>query len=86
MREQGFNVAIDSWLGVFVPAKTPPEVINALNAAIGDAARSSEMGEALAKFGNEPAFATPQQFAAMLKDAIERWGPVVKASGFVAED
>jgi tripartite-type tricarboxylate transporter receptor subunit TctC len=86
MREQGFNVAIDSWLGVFVPAKTPPDVINALNAAIGNAARSPEMTEALAKFGNEPAFATPQQFAEMLKTAIDRWGPVVKASGFVAEE
>jgi tripartite-type tricarboxylate transporter receptor subunit TctC len=86
MREQGFNVAIDSWLGVFVPAKTPPEVVNALNAAISDAAKSPEMTEALAKFGNEPVFATPQQFAEMLKAAIDRWGPVVKASGFVAEE
>jgi tripartite-type tricarboxylate transporter receptor subunit TctC len=86
MREQGFNVAIDSWLGVFVPAKTPPEVVNALNAAISDAAKSPEMTEALAKFGNEPVFATPQQFAEMLKTAIDRWGPVVKASGFVAEE
>jgi tripartite-type tricarboxylate transporter receptor subunit TctC len=86
MREQGFNVAIDSWLGVFVPAKTPPEVINALNAAISEAAKSPEMTEALAKFGNEPVFATPQQFAEMLKTAIDGWGPVVKASGFVAEE
>ena len=30
--------------------------------------------------------AFPQQFAAMLKSAIDRWGPVVKASGFVAEE
>jgi tripartite-type tricarboxylate transporter receptor subunit TctC len=86
MREQGFNVAIDSWLGVFVPAKTPSAVINALNAAISDAAKSPEMTDALAKFGNEPVFATPQQFAEMLKTAIDRWGPVVKASGFVAEE
>jgi len=86
VREQGFNVAIDSWLGVFVPAKTPPEVVNALNIAITDAAKSPEMTEALAKFGNEPVFATPQQFAEMLKTAIDRWGPVVKASGFVAEE
>src|SRR6201982_3403694 len=30
-REQGFDVAIDSWLGVFVPAKTPPEIVAAFN-------------------------------------------------------
>ena len=86
MREQGFNVAIDSWLGVFVPAKTPADVVNALNIAIGEAARSPEMTTALEKFGNEPYFESPQQFAQTLKGAIERWGPVVKASGFVAEE
>jgi len=85
-REQGFDVAIDSWLGVFVPAKTPPEIVAALNVAITDAGKSPEMTEALAKFGNEPVVASPVQFADMLKTAIERWGPVVKASGFVAEE
>ena len=44
------------------------------------------MVENLAKVGNEPAFQTPAEFAATVKADIERWSPVVKASGFVAED
>jgi tripartite-type tricarboxylate transporter receptor subunit TctC len=86
MREQGYDVVIDSWLGVFVPVKTPEDAVNALSAAIGEASRSAQMVENLAKVGNEPAFQTPREFAATVKADIERWSPVVKASGFVAEE
>jgi len=86
MREQGFDVVIDSWLGAFAPARTPAETVRVLGAAINEAARSSDYAEALAKFGNEPALQTPEEFAATVRADITRWGPVVKASGFVATD
>ena len=86
MTEQGFNVVINSWVGVFLPAKTPAETVNALNASIAEAVKSPEMIESLAKVGNEPNSQTPAQFAETVKADIARWGPVVKASGFVAED
>ncbi len=86
MTEAGYNVVVDSWLGVFVPAKTPAEAVNALSSAIAEAVRSSQMVENLARVGNEPAFQTPVQFAATVKADLERWRPVVAASGFVAED
>jgi tripartite-type tricarboxylate transporter receptor subunit TctC len=86
MREQGYDVVVESWLGAFVPARTPAETVQALNAAIGEATRSATMVENLAKVGNTPGFQTPADFAATVKADIERWGPVVKASGFVAED
>ena len=75
-----------AWLGAFVPAATPGATVRALGAAINDAARLPDMAESLAKFGNEPLFQTPEEFAATVRADIARWGPVVKASGFVAED
>ncbi len=86
MREQGFDVVIDSWLGAFAPARTPAETVHVLGAAINEVARSPDYAEALAKFGNEPALQTPEEFAATVRADIARWGPVVKASGFVAVD
>ncbi len=86
MREQGYDVVIDSWSGLFVPVRTPPAVVSALSAALAEASKSPDMVENLAKFGNEPAFEAPEQFAARVAADIKRWGPVVKASGFVAED
>jgi tripartite-type tricarboxylate transporter receptor subunit TctC len=44
------------------------------------------MLDSLAKVGNEPTFQTPAEFAATVRADLERWGPVVKASGFVADD
>jgi len=86
MTEAGFNVVINSWLGVLVPAKTPAEVVNALSAAIAEATKSPQMIENLAKVGNEPTSQTPAEFAATVRADIARWAPVVKASGFIAED
>jgi tripartite-type tricarboxylate transporter receptor subunit TctC len=86
MREVGYNVVVETWLGAFAPAKTPPEAVRALNAAISDAARSPEMIESLARIGNDTKFQSPDQFAATVRADLERWGPVVKASGFVAEE
>jgi len=86
MREAGYNIAVETWLGAFAPAKTPPEAVRALNAAIGEAVRSPEMIESLAKIGNDTRFESPDQFAATIRADLERWGPIVKASGFVAEE
>ena len=86
MKESGYDVVIDSWLGVFLPAMTPDEPLNALSRAFEKVVKSSEYAESLARFGSEPTFATPKEFAARVKTDIERWGPVVKASGFVGED
>ena len=86
MIEAGYNVVVDSWLGVFVPAKTPADTVAALSAAIADAVKSPPMAESLAKIGNLPAFQTPAEFAAVVKADVARWAPIVKASGFVAED
>ena len=86
MTEAGYDVVVESWLGVFVPAKTPAHVVDALSSAIGEAVKSPQMIENLAKAGNEPAFQAPATFAATVASDLARWQPVVKASGFVAED
>jgi tripartite-type tricarboxylate transporter receptor subunit TctC len=86
MHEQGYDVVVDTWLGAFAPARTSPEAVRALNAAIGMAVRTPEMISSLAESGNEPMFEAPDAFAATVKTGVARWGPIVKASGFVAVD
>jgi len=86
MREAGYNVVVETWIGAFAPARTPPDAVRALNAAIGEAVASPEMIESLARMGSDTKFQPPDQFAATVRADLERWGPVVKASGFVAEE
>jgi tripartite-type tricarboxylate transporter receptor subunit TctC len=84
IRESGYDVVLDTWFGLFAPAKTPPEIIQALNAQLLEISRSKDMAEAWAKVGAEPHHQTPAQFTETVKKDIERWATVVKASGFVA--
>jgi tripartite-type tricarboxylate transporter receptor subunit TctC len=86
MKEQGFNVVVESLVGVFVPAKTPAPIVAALNAAIRKAVASKDMIDSLAKFGTEPASMSTAEYTAWVKKEIARWGAVVKASGFQALD
>ena len=86
IKEQGYDVVLDTWSGIFLPSKTPPNIVAALSKAIADACKQPDIIESLAKSGNEPGFIPQPEFAALVKADIERWGPVVKASGFVAED
>jgi len=86
MREQGLNVVVDSWTGVFLPAKADPKAVAALSSAIAQAVKAPEVIEANAKLGNEMTFQPQPQFVAQVKADIEKWGPIVKASGFVPEE
>lgn len=86
MHELGYDVVVDTWLGAFAPARTPADIVRALSAALGAAVGSPEMIENLAKSGNEPMIAPPEAFAATVAGGLAKWGPIVKASGFVAED
>ena len=87
MVESGYkDVVAEVWLGVFMPAQTPPAVVAKAAAAINEALRLPELRETLAKFGMEPLQGSPESFAALVKSDLGAWGPVIKASGFTAED
>ena len=86
MKEQGYDVVVESYTGLFLPAKTPDAIVDALSAAMRNAARSQAVIENLAKFGTEPTYQTPTEFTATIKTEMAQWAPVVKASGFVATE
>ena len=74
------------WYGVYLPSKTPHETVVRLNAAVREAVRSKEMGEALAKVALEPGGESPQACADLVAAESRMWGAIVKASRFVADD
>ena len=84
--EQGLkDFAYDEWFGFYLPAKTPVEIVNRLNAALRSALAAPETINGLATMGLEAKSSTPAELAARLKADNERWGPLVKAIGFTAE-
>jgi tripartite-type tricarboxylate transporter receptor subunit TctC len=87
LRESGFpSIAFSSWLGFFAPARTPADTVKRLANGIADATAWGDTQQGILRSAMEPVAMTPVGFAAVLKADLERWGPVVKASGFTAED
>ena len=76
---KGFDAA--TWFGLLAPAGTPKDVIAKLNAEFNKALKVPELNKRLSDEGADPAGGTPEQFAALIKDDIPRWGRVVKESG-----
>src|SRR5581483_6952790 len=87
MAESGFpNIVISPWLGFFAPAKTPPDLVKRLANGITDATQHKESMLGMLKLGMEPAAMSPLAFREIVRQDLERWAPIVKASGFTAED
>lgn len=81
------EAAAVEWFGVFAPARTPADVVARLSQALNAAERSKPFQDALAKGGFDPVgIDTPVTFANVLKADIQRWGQIVRTSGFTPED
>ena len=84
--ESGFpGVNDDTWIGIFLPAGTPPAIVQKLNASVNQALQSADMRERLAALAFEPVGGTPQQFADYVKAEIAKWGKVVREGNIKAE-
>ena len=76
---KGFDVV--TWFGILAPAGTPKDVVARLNAEFNKALQLPDLRKKLGDEGADAAGGTPEQFAALIKDDMVRWGKVVKESG-----
>ena len=76
---KGFDAV--TWFGLLAPAGTPKEVIARLNTEFNKALQTPELRKKLGDEGADAAGGTPEQFAALIKDEVPRWGKIVKESG-----
>jgi tripartite-type tricarboxylate transporter receptor subunit TctC len=74
-----------SWFAVYAPAKTPAATIQQINAAFNKALAAPDLRERFLKLGLEPTGGSAADLQAVMKRDTDRWGPVVKASGFRAD-
>lgn len=80
---KGYEVT--AWFGLVAPAGTPREVVMRLNEALNNATRDPRVNEALVAGGATVIQGTPEEFYNFVKAEVEKWGPVVKRAGVVAE-
>jgi tripartite-type tricarboxylate transporter receptor subunit TctC len=85
LRESGFDIEAAAWFAIWAPAGTPANVAERLRAAIIDALRNAEIRTRIDTLGFDIAGTTGEELARIQRAEYEFWGPIVKASGFKAE-
>jgi tripartite-type tricarboxylate transporter receptor subunit TctC len=67
--------------GISAPKGTPPEIIEILNKAVGEALKDPKVIARLTDLGGLPMPMTPAEFGKLVADETEKWRKVVEFAG-----
>ncbi len=73
------------WFGVFVPAGTPPDIVQTLQRALVSAMQRTEVKARFFVLGAEPIGSTPEAFAQTLQNESAAWGKLIRERGIRAD-
>jgi tripartite-type tricarboxylate transporter receptor subunit TctC len=79
----GFEVT--GWLGAFVPAGTPAEIVARLNRELVSAIEAPDFRKRLDELMLDPGGGTPEEFGAYVRANYERVGKVIRSANIKAE-
>jgi tripartite-type tricarboxylate transporter receptor subunit TctC len=75
----GFD--INTWFGIFVPARTPHEIVERLHAEFTKALAAPDIRERMLNLGAEPVGGSSAEFAAYIRAESDKYARIIKASG-----
>jgi len=70
-----------SWVGSFVPAKTPPDIIARLNGEFRKVLADPTVRSRLSGAAHDPLYLTPEDFAKRLKSDYDKYGMLIRLIG-----
>ncbi|HYU69949.1 MAG TPA: tripartite tricarboxylate transporter substrate binding protein [Burkholderiales bacterium] len=80
--ESGYpSYEVTNWHGLVGPKGLPKDIVGRLNREVNEALKSGDVAKVLAGDGLEPAGGSAEEFAAIIKNEVARWGQVVKQAG-----
>jgi len=86
MREQGLNMTVGSWQGVFLPKGTPKPVVDKLYRVSVDMMKDPQVVKRMGEAGIEIVTSkTPAEFTAFVKAETERFGKAIKDGNIPTE-
>ena len=80
----GFDVS--GWYALFVPAKTPPAIVQKMHADTVAALADPAIRGRLEQLGLFVVGSTPEQLGQFLKSEMDKWGPVIKQAGIAIRE
>ncbi len=79
--EAGYPFEAASWVGVFAPAKTSPEITAKLNAAVEQVMKDPALRQKLTAIGFDPIEGSQAQAESYFTAEVAKWGKMVKTLG-----
>jgi tripartite-type tricarboxylate transporter receptor subunit TctC len=77
--------SLDPWLGLFVPAKTPQDIVMKIHGEVVKILSSPELKAKLGPQGIELVTRSPADFARFVREDNARWGKLIKEAGIKAD-
>jgi tripartite-type tricarboxylate transporter receptor subunit TctC len=78
---------VSAWNALFAPKGTPKEIVKKLNEALSKSLDDPSTSKRLLDLGGvipDAAHRTPESLGAFVKSEVERWTPILKATGAIA--
>ena len=73
--------SLDPWLGLFVPARTPQDIVMKIHGEVVKILGSPDLKAKLAPQGIELVTNSPAEFARFIKEDNAKWGKIIKDAG-----
>ena len=73
------------WYAMYAPARTAPEIVNKLSAALRDIVRAPDVAETLNRQGLTVNYMNSTELTAMMRRETGRWSKIVKEKGLKGE-
>jgi tripartite-type tricarboxylate transporter receptor subunit TctC len=80
---KGFEVV--TWTGLFMPSKTPKDVVEKLNHALNQALRDPAIQAGVEARSSEVAISTPAEFAELVRRDTAQWATVIREANIKLE-
>ena len=80
----GFDA--EAWWGLLAPAKTSPEIVARMNAAMVEALNDPMAKQSLSEQGVDYRLSSPDVFGRFVESEVKRWAKVVKDNNIVVKD
>ena len=86
LQESGVaDFEVDSWYAIFVPAKTPPAIIDKLNRALNSVIADASIREKLLAQGSEGVGGTPEALGRIVAAELPKWAKLAKDANIKAD-
>jgi tripartite-type tricarboxylate transporter receptor subunit TctC len=86
LAEQGLpGFEAGTWAGLFLPAKTPPEIVQRLEAEVRRIVVQPDYIARIRELGYEPGGSSHTQFTAQVRNEHARWGALIRKAGVKLE-